>query len=364
MTSGRSGVGMKAVYVTKAFDPQTGTPGEVQCIETARPRVAAPDDVLIRVAYASLCGSDAHYIKDNLFSLPVPFPAGHELSGVIEDLGPAAEAAGLRRGDHVTGDFVLSCGHCEACRLGMGQFCSSPHVNGAAQAEYIVWKAAQVYRLPPELPLLEASLFEPFTIAVGAMDRAGLKLGQRVFVLGAGSIGQMLLHLSARSGASLVGTSVRTAWKRELALTMGADFAVDPTAESLTGRVMQETQGRGFDVVLESSGNLECARQALDIVRPGGTVVFLSYYPPGSVLPIDLYQTVVTKELTLKGMQLAQNSWTRALALFPKMDLRPLISNVYPLEDCQQAYRDLVSGQYLKLVLDCTDQRFSTTTTI
>lgn len=345
---------MKAVYVVKTCDSERGTPGQVACIEVEKPSVAAPDDVLIHVAYASLCGSDAHYIKDNLFPMAAPFPAGHELSGVIEDLGPAAEAAGLRRGDHVTGNFVLGCGQCEACRLGRGQFCAAPYVNGAAQAEYIVWKAAQVYRLPPSVPLREGALFEPFTIAVGAIDRAELRPGQSVFVLGAGSIGQMLIQMAGRTGAALVGASVRTPWKRELALHMGADFVVDPRAEDLTARVRKETQGRGFDVVLESSGSLECARQALEIVSPGGTVVLLSYYPPGSVLPIDLYQTVVTKELTLKGMQLAQNSWARALALFPRMDLGALISKVYPLEECRQAYRDLVSGRYLKLLLDCS----------
>ena len=348
---------MKAVYVVKTYDPKTGTPGEVACLDAPKPEITAPDDVLIRVAYASLCGSDAHYIRDNLFPFPAPFPAGHELSGVIEDLGPEAAATGLRTGDAVTGDFVLGCGCCEACRRGQGQFCTRPHVNGAAQAEYIVWKAAQVYRLPPGTDLLEGALFEPFTIAVGAMDRAELKAGQSVFVLGAGGIGQMLIQLAAQSGASLVGTSVRTGWKRKLAVAMGGDYAFNPQEGPLEEQVRAAAGESGFDVVLEASGNLECARQALELVRPGGTVVFLSYYPPGSILPLDLFGDVITKELTLKGMQLAQNSWARAMEMFPRMNLRPLISKLYPLEACKEAYQDLVSGKYLKLVLDCTDQR-------
>lgn len=344
---------MKAVYVVRSYDRISGTPGQVDCLETEKPAPVEPDDVLIHVAYASLCGSDSHYIKDDFFPFLPPFPAGHELSGVIEDLGPAARASRLRPGDRVTGNFVLECGHCSACRLGMRQFCSAPLVNGAAQAEYIVWKAAQVYRLPAGIPLLEGALFEPFTIAVGALERADFRPGQSVFVLGAGGVGQMLIQLAAKCGAGLVGASVRSPWKRDMARRMGADMVVDPVHEDLQTTAREKSGGPGFDVVLECSGNPECARQALQVVRPGGTVVFLSYYPPDSALSLDLSKDLVTKDLTLCGMQLAQNSWVRALALFPRMNLRPLITQIYPLQDCARAYQDLVSGCGLKLVLDC-----------
>lgn len=349
---------MKALYVTKTFDEESQTPGQITCLQVARPCITAPDDVLIHVAYASICGSDAHYIKDNLLTHlfpPVPFAVGHELSGTIEDLGPAAEAKGLRRGDHVTGDFVLECGHCAACRSGQRQFCERPHVVGGAQAEYIVWKADQVFKLPDEVPLMDAALLEPFTIAVGAMDLAELKIGQSVFALGAGGVGQMLIQLASKSGASQIGASVRTPSKREMALTMGADFTVDPVHESLEESVAAHTGGRGFDVVFETSGSLECANQALQIVKPGGTIVFLSYYAPGSVLTLPLFETLVSRGLTLRGVQLAQNSWIRALEMFPKMNLRPLISKVYSLDECDQAYEDLISGQYLKILFNCSE---------
>lgn len=349
---------MKAIYVTKTYGEEDHTPGKVECLETEKPAVQEPDDVLIRVAYAAICGSDAHYVKDNLLTglfPPAPFAVGHELSGVIEDLGPAAEVKGLRRGDRVTGDFVLECGHCAACRRGERQFCSAPHVAGGAQAEYIVWKADQVYKLPEGVSLLEGALFEPFTIAMGALDLAELKAGENAFILGAGSVGQMLIQLLAHSGASLIGASVRTASKREMALKMGADFAVDPTRENLVEAIRGRTDGEGFDVVFETSGNIACAKQALQIVRPGGTVVFLSYYAPGSILEMPLFETVVSKGITIKGVQLAQNSWIRAMKMFPKMNLRPLVSKIYPLEACEQAYADLLTGKYLKLVFRCSD---------
>lgn len=352
---------MKAIYLTKAYDPITHTPGVVECIETEKPKLIHPDDVLIHIAYASICGSDIHFVKDNLLAdlfPPPPLPIGHELSGVIEDLGSAAEKRGLRRGDRVTGDFVLECGHCDFCRLGERQFCRQPYVANGAQAEYIVWKADQVYRIPEGISLLEAVLFEPFTIAVGALDLADMRAGQRAFVLGAGGVGQMLIQLLHRVGASAVGTSARTAFKRELALQMGADFAVNPLQEDLMAAVKQHAGQRGFDLVFETSGNPQCAEQALEIVRPGGTVIFVSYYPPGSALNIPLFEALVTKGVTLRGLQLAQNSWVRAMELFPMLNLSPVISKVYPLRECRQAYEDAASGKCLKIVFQCSEEKF------
>jgi len=343
---------MRAVYVTRTFDRQTGLPGEVAVLEVDKPRVVADDDVLIEVAYAALCGSDAHFISDDLFDFPVPFPAGHEFSGVIEDLGSAAAAKGFARGDKVTGDFVLECGRCEACRSGRRQFCAEVFVNGSAQAEYILLKADQVYHIPEKVSLLEGALFEPFVIAAGAMDKARLQLGQSMLIVGAGSIGQMLVQLARSCGAALVAASARTASKRELALRLGADVAIDPQHEDIRLRTAELT-GQGFDVVIEASGSSAAAAEALDLVAPGGTVVLMSYYPPGQSIEVDLFRQIVTREVTVTGLQLSQNNWHRAQKMFARIDVKPIISKVYPLSEAPQAYADLVSGGQLKIVLDC-----------
>lgn len=348
---------MKAIYVTETFDELHKKPGRVACLDVVKPAVTEPDDVLIKIAYASICGSDAHYIKDNLLTdlFPsVPFPIGHEASGIIEDLGTEAIKKGFRIGDHVTGNFVLECGFCEACRTGERQFCKAPYVHGAAQAEYIVWKADQIYRIGKELPLDEAALIEPFNIAVGAMQRSGFKPSDSAFVLGAGSIGQMLIQLLRKSGASTLGASVRTAEKRDMALKMGADHVVDPLHQDIFEEAALHTEAKGYDIVFEMSGNVECAAQALEIVRPGGCIVMASYYPPETSLNIRLFEKIVSRGITIKGLQLAQNSWVQSLKLFPMMDFKPLISRVYSLESCEQAYQDLVSGKYMKLLFSCT----------
>lgn len=351
------GHAMKAVYWTREYDPAAGTPGMIELLDVAKPVVKEPDDVLIHVVYASICGSDAHYIKDDILKVVfhAPAPIGHEISGIVEDLGGAAEAKGLKRGDWVTGNFVLECGHCAACRSGKRQFCENPRPNGAGQAEYIVWKADQIYKIPDGVSLLEASLIEPFAIAVEATERGGLDVGRTVFTLGAGCIGQMMIQLAAKTGASLVGASVRTSSKRAIARKMGADFAVNPNTENLVKTALDRTNGQGYDVVFETSGSLECVQQALQIVKSGGTVVFVGYYPPSSFLKVPLFEQMIFRELTLKGAQLAQNSWIQSLKLFPKMDLKPIISKVYPLEECRKAYQDLVKGESLKLILQCSD---------
>ncbi|MDR2672767.1 MAG: alcohol dehydrogenase catalytic domain-containing protein [Coriobacteriales bacterium] len=343
---------MKAVYVTKVFDPQTQAPGEVACLEVPTPEVVGADDILIRVAFSALCGSDAHFIKDNLFAFEPPFAVGHEFSGTVADLGPAAQAQGFKTGDAVCGNFVLECGFCDACREGKRQFCENATANPAAQAEYIVLKANQVYPVPPGVSLLEAALIEPFTIAAGAIDKAGIKLGQSVFVSGAGSIGQMIVQLAKLNGASFVVTSARTQSKRELALTLGADRVIDPVHEDVL-TLARELPGGGFDVVIEASGNLECAALALDSVGVGGTVVYMSYYPPGRPVAIKLFEQIVVRELTVCGLQLSQNNWPRALRMFPRIDVKPLITNIYRLEDAPAAYAELIAGKALKLVFDC-----------
>ncbi|MDR2197463.1 MAG: alcohol dehydrogenase catalytic domain-containing protein [Coriobacteriales bacterium] len=345
---------MKAVYVTRTFDGASGTPGKVEVLEVAKPAVRDDDDVLVHIAYSALCGSDAHYIKDNLFPFEPPFAVGHEFSGVIEEAGAHAVARGFAPGDEVTGNFVLECGFCDMCRTEKRQFCEHATANGSAQAEYIVLKAAQLYHLPPGTSLLEGALIEPFTIACGVIDKARLRLGHSVLILGAGSIGQMLVQLARLNGASLVAASARTPSKRELALNLGANAVIDPLNEDIFAR-SHELAGPGFDVVLEASGSLECAQQALDLVAPGGTVILMSYYPPDQPIAIDLFKQVVVREITLSGLQLSQNNWPRALRMFSRVDVRPLISKVYPLQEAPQAYADLIAGRSLKLVLDCRD---------
>ncbi|MCR5846058.1 MAG: alcohol dehydrogenase catalytic domain-containing protein [bacterium] len=345
---------MRAACVTRAFDAATNTPGKVEVIDWPTPAISNDDEVLIRVAYASICGSDKHYIVDNLFPDPVPFVAGHEWSGVIEKLGPNAKAAGFSVGDRVTGNFLRECGWCDNCRAGKTQFCAQPDVRIGTQAEYVCFPYQNLYKLPDSVGLDVAALAEPFAIAISAIIKSGVKLGDSVFVIGAGSIGQMLIQLAKLEGASFIATSARTASKRELALQMGADCAIDPSACDVTEEAKHANGGKGYDVVFEASGNISCAMDAIELICPGGTAAYVSYYDFESILPLKIFPQIILKEATIKGLQMGQIGWPHSVRMLERVDLKPLISKVYDLEDAAQAYADLVEGKQLKILLKCS----------
>jgi 2-desacetyl-2-hydroxyethyl bacteriochlorophyllide A dehydrogenase len=343
---------MKAVLLVKDYDKETNTLGEIGCREVAKPQIIHADDVLIKVAYASLCGSDPNLLK-GLFPFKAPFQWGHEFSGIIEEMGPGATKKGLKVGDRVTGNFYKTCGACHYCRNMMEQFCPHPEENPKAQAQYFVLRESQVYVIPDSVDLKEATLIEPFAIAVRAIEKSDIKIGQRIAISGGGGIGLMIAQLARKAGASKVVVIEPVKSKRQLALEMGADVAIDPLAENLTQRSNTLTNGYGFDAVIEASGNTKAAESCLEIVGNGGTIVYFSMYDMNYELPLNLFKYCYHKELTIKGMFLAQLVFERAVEMMARMDLRPLISKVYSLDECRQAYADQISGQYAKLVFDC-----------
>ena len=343
---------MKAVLVVKDFNPQTGEPGEVDCLEVPTPEPVKDDDVLIKVAYASICGSDPNVLK-GLFPDRAPCPIGHEMAGTIADLGPRAKELGWWVGDRITGNFFQSCGACEYCHDNMGQFCPEAVGKVGTQAEYIVWSASQLYRLPDSVDLLTGTLSEPFNIALHAIETADMKLGARVAISGGGGIGLMLVQLARLAGASEVTIFEPVQSKRELALALGADHAVDPVGGDAIAETAEITGGRGFNAVLEASGNPKAAETAIKIADKQGHIVYFAMYPKEYELPVNLYQHCYHNELRIQGMFLGQYSFARSVAMLPRVNLKPLIEKIYPLEECKQAYADQMSGKYVKLVFDC-----------
>ncbi len=343
---------MKAVLLVKDYDKDTNTLGEIGCREVDKPQIVHDDDVLIKVAYASLCGSDPNLLK-GLFPFKAPFQWGHEFSGIIEELGPGATKKDLKVGDRVTGNFYKTCGACHYCRNMTEQFCPYPEENPKAQAQYFVLRESQVYVIPESVDLMDATLIEPFAIAVRAMERADIKIGQRVAISGGGGIGLMIAQLARSAGASTVVVIEPVKSKRQLALEMGADVAIDPFSEKLAERSAELTKGYGFDAVIEASGNTKAAESCLELVGKGGTIVYFSMYDMDYNLPLNLFNYCYHKEITIKGMFLAQLVFERAVEMMVRMNLRPLISKVYSLDECEQAYEDQMSGQYAKVVFDC-----------
>ena len=345
---------MKAVMLVKDYNPETGELGEVECRDIPVPELVNNDDVLIKVAYASVCGSDPNVLK-GFFPDRAPCQIGHEMSGTIEKLGSRAEEVGWKIGDRVTGNFYQACGACDYCHDGMEQFCPNAVGKVGAQAQYIVWSANQLYKLPDSVDFLTGTLAEPFNIALHALEVADMKLGAKVAISGGGGIGLMLVQLARISGASQVVLLEPVESKRKLATEMGADHVIDPLSEDVQAKTAELTGNRGFNVVIESSGNSKAAETALKIAAKQGHLVYFSMYDMDYNLPLNLFRYCYHNEIRIQGMFLGQYSFARAVALLPRVNLKPLVEKIYPLDDCKQAFEDQMSGKYAKLVFDCSE---------
>ena len=343
---------MKAIVLTEKGDWASKKWGKLDCVDIPMPQIVHDDDVLIKVAYASICGSDPNMLN-GIMDVPVGIGFGHEMSGTVVALGPGCTHRGLKVGDKVTGCFVHFCGICDPCRRGMEQFCTSREQNIVpCQAEYVVWSEDQVYKLPDDADLKCAALIEPMTIALHSVEKAHIRMGDHVAVSGGGGIGLMVVELCKMAGAGKVTLLEPVEAKRELSLTLGADYALDSTKPDFQEKRM-EIAPDGFDEVIECSGNRFAAQTALEITKKGGTMVYMAQYPTDFRLPLDLSTYLYHHELTLTGLFLSTYSFGPAIRMLSRMNLEPIIQREYKLEECQQAYADQISGKFAKIVFNC-----------
>lgn len=348
---------MKTAAVTRLGDLRSTDPetrGLVEVIDLPAQELG-PEDVRIRVAYAGICGSDPH-VADGMFGSAVPIGLGHEISGIVEELGPRATRNGLKIGDRVAGNFLRFCGTCAACRDGRQQFCSfAQEYNRPGMSETLVWHESQVYQLPDGVSLRKGALLEPLAVAVRIVDKTRVRVGDRVLVSGGGPIGQFVLQLMARYGATSLTMSEPIADRRAMALRGGAQHVIDPVSEDLGARVAELTDGRGYDIVIDASGSPRATESLLSVAARGGTVIYGATYPVGYKLPLDLTENLFMRELTITGAYVAPYAFPRALQLLPLLDLDDFTQVVYSLDDAQEAFAVHMSGRHPKILIQPND---------
>ncbi|GAA4768951.1 zinc-dependent alcohol dehydrogenase [Citricoccus nitrophenolicus] len=332
--------------------PDAGQRGSVGVV-TFPANSVGPEDVRITVAYAAICGSDPH-LAEGFFGTEVPIGLGHEISGVVAELGSGVRRTDLKVGDRVSGNFVRFCGACQPCQDGRQQFCTNLHeYNRPGMARSVVWHESQVYRLPDSVSLLKGCLLEPTSVAVRIADKTRIRPGDRVAVCGGGPIGQLSLQLMHRYGATSLTLIEPIAERRELAQRFGARHVIDPNSESLTERSREITAGAGFDVVIDASGSRHAVAGLLDLAAPGGTVVYGAMYPEEYELPLNLSDYLYRKELTLTGVFVSPYTFPRAVRWLEELDLEPFLQSVYDLEDAAEAFETHLGGAYPKVVIRC-----------
>jgi len=321
-------------------------PSDLALSDVALPEVPA-GHVLVRITHSGLCGTDLKIYKG---AIPARYPLimGHEMVG---------ELAG---GERVIIDPVLYCGTCFHCRIGQTNLCPAGGLIGRETnggfAEYAVVPAAQVFRLPDSLDLRIAPLIQVATTCLHAQRLANVSLGESVAVIGLGVSGQLHVQLAkARGAAKVIGIS-RSKFKNDLAIELGADVVIE-SGPGTVAKVLDETEGRGADVVIECTGVMPSIADAIRMVRFGGRIQMFGITSATSgALPFyDLY----FKELTLI------NNRAATAQDFPVMidlvnrgvvRLEPLVTHRMALDELRAALGMVEDGgeRRLKIILDHT----------
>ena len=334
---------------------------EVQDVHEPEPE---PDQIKVKIAYAGICGSDPKIIaglnkpahREGAIGGPLkttpPRPGiriiGHEASGTIVKIGKAVKG-NFKIGQKVAMDFRSTCGSCYYCSNKMAHFCERVNNFSGVMADYAVFPEGIVFPLPDDLPLDVGAFLEPVSVAVHVIDRAQMKIGDSVIITGGGPVGLLILQLAIKAGASKVLLTEPVAEKRKLAKQLGADVVVDPLKEDLLAISNKLTNNRGFNVCIEVTGIPAIARQLILLAEGCGTVVWVGTYPSGSDAPVPL-DYMYSKELSIHSVRLAPYSFSRAVQMLPKLELKPLIS-VYPLQEAIRAFEAHKTGKEVKVML-------------
>ena len=315
-----------------------------------------PNDVLIKVRKASICGTDVHIWNWDAWAqktIKVPMVIGHEFMGEIAKLGD--EVTGFQVGDRVSGEGHITCGSCRNCRAGKRHLCRNTVGLGVNRpgcfAEYVALPAFNVFRVPKDIPDEIASFFDPLGNAVHTALSFDL-VGEDVLITGAGPIGVMAAAISKHVGARHVAVTDVNPFRLELARKLGATRAVDVKSQTL-GDVMQSLgMTEGFDVGMEMSGNGQAFRDMLSVMNHGGRVAILGI-PPNEV-SIDWNQ-VIFKGLVLKGVYGREmfETWYKMVAMLQSgLDVAPAVTHRFPAARYAEAFEAMRSGQSGKVVLD------------
>lgn len=314
-------------------------------------------EVRIRVAACGVCGTDVHIYHGSKGSAEVtpPVVLGHEFAGVVETVGSGVDSVAV--GDHVTVDPNMYCGKCHYCRIGKKQLCSNLQAYGVNQnggfAEICVVRQEQCYRLDPQIPMRYGAMTEPLACAIHGIDRANIRQGDTVCVIGGGAVGLMMVQLARQAGASKVLLSEPVAKRREIGLLVGADAVIDPVNEELSSKVKETVGVDGVDVVIECVGNSIAMKQALQICKRGTTLVLFAVHPTEELDQISPFE-VYNKELSIVGSMINPDTHGRAVALINsgRIQLEPLISHSFPVEELEQAILMQMSNESIKVLVE------------
>lgn len=338
-------------------------PGEIR-LEDAPVPSPGPGQVLVRVKAVGLCGSDLQYYARGRIG-ELQFSSGHilghEVAGVVEALGPDTD--GPAPGTPVVVDPAIPCGghlqsRCRYCAAGHPNLCrhlqffGSPPTPGALR-EYLAHPSHLVLPLPSGMPLPVGAVSEALGVALHAVDLSHPRVGASVAVFGCGPIGLLIARVAQLAGAGPVLGSDPLAHRREAAPLFGVSAALDPARDDVVGAIRDRTGGDGVDVAFEAAGSEDATVQAVDAVRPGGTLILVGYWKTDEVTLPGI--RAMRKGLTIRFVRRMKHTFPHAIELLRqgRVNVPALISHEFKFSDVAEAFAraEKRSPDFLKTVI-------------
>ena len=323
---------------------------EVHCVDVPVP---APGEATVRMVAAGVCGSDTHAWHGRHPFIALPYAPGHEVVGVVEQL-PAGETA-LSVGQRVTVEPTLPCWHCKQCRAGRENLCENLAFFGCGyaqggMADVFTIPADRLHAVPDELDDRQAVLVEPLATPVHAVRLAGPLAGKAVAVVGAGTIGLMVLAVVRQQGAARVVVTDVLADKRRRALDLGAHAVVDAARDDVVDAV-RDALGESADVVFDCVAVQRTIEQAIAMALKAGTVVVVGVPAADVRVPLPVMQD---QQVRIQGSATyVAEDFAAAFALLRSGAVRAedFVTGVYPLDEVADAFAASTSGEHVKVIV-------------
>ncbi|MBO3802337.1 MAG: alcohol dehydrogenase catalytic domain-containing protein [Candidatus Brockarchaeota archaeon] len=325
--------------------------GEMEAVVCSKPmemgvkRVPIPkpkgNEALIEIRAAAVCRSDVSGYLGKHPLVTYPNILGHECSGIVAEVGP--DAKGLEVGQEVAVEtFFELCGRCPGCRRGQYNTCKSPKIIGhnvpGAFAEYMLANSDFLHPKPGKISFEEAALAEPLSVAVHAVKRCGIGIGETVAIIGAGAIGLLTLQVAKLSGAAVHVLDVVES-KLEVAKGLGADMVFNASKADPTAEMLAANGGEGYDYVIEAVGSPRTLRQTVDLARAGGTIMCIGF--SGREADEICLSRITLQEMRLLGILGFCRDYPTSIKLLSNdlVDVKPLITQRFALEEAESAIR-------------------------
>ena len=322
---------MKAVYIKE--------PGKLEVIDVEKPSIKKDTQVLVKITAAGICGSDIHIFHGTHAYATYPRIIGHEGCGIVEEVGSAV--TDLKPGDSVIIEPITGCGTCYACRHGRYNCCpdikvAGVHIDGVME-EYFVTERNKLYKYDPnELTPVEAATAEPYTVGAQANAQANTQPGDLVLIHGAGPIGMIICDIAEKRGATVIVSEVNED-RLKIAKDFGAKYTINPKKEDLKEAIMKITDGKGVNVVFETSGVPALTSLSVELLSPHGRLVPLTFAP--EPVPIN-FRLMNKNELVIAGTRNQNGKFPEVVESLPsrKDRIDKLVTHVFSAEEAEKAF--------------------------